>query len=161
MASCLTQHWTRITLKLAYSDASENRKRACHLWHESLASVAESAKTWCPLCLIVQEALECWIAHYEKVLSSNMFFKEFESDCSIALSRHGLWITKRLEGGDGLTILGRNARTSLSTERPHGVVPITSVAFMVEASSPLSHKVLLRPVNVNSGSSETLEVLAN
>ncbi|KAI9151273.1 hypothetical protein HJFPF1_08472 [Paramyrothecium foliicola] len=129
-------------------------------WHENIKALAESAKSLCPLCVIVQNAVESWVERYETARSTSNFYREFGKDYEVDLEKERLRLTKRVGGGNGLTVFVRNARTHKSI-KAYGVIALGSVAFTAEGSSSLATELPLRPLSADSGSSESLAIVTN
>jgi hypothetical protein len=129
-------------------------------WHPNLEALAESAKSRCPLCLIVQTAVQSWKDNFEKAAANNPSYEEFKGSQQVDLDRNPLWLTKRPTGGDGLAVFGSNAYRHKSSKSIHGVVPLASIAFAAEASNPLAATLSIRPAEPDSSSLEIRDIAA-
>jgi len=121
-------------------------------WHKCFDALAESARTGCPLCNIVQAGVQIWLDHYQEVERTpawNYFYKKSHA----VPKEETLWLTKRFGGGDGFIVLVRNPIKN-------GIYFITGVNFAAEAGSPVAQKFLLRPIERDSGSRQSLDIAA-
>jgi hypothetical protein len=122
-------------------------------WHKCFDALAESARARCPLCIIVQTGVQIWLNHYQETEKTNPSWHHFYKKYYAFPKEETLWLTKRFGGGDSFIVLTRN---------PIGnsIYFITGVNFAVEASSPVASKLLLRPIERDSGSRQTLDIAA-
>lgn len=105
-------------------------------WHEDLDALAKSAKTGCPLCVLVQTGAQTWIDRYRHEGQNNKLFKEFHEHREPFPEGQRLWLTKRFGGADGFILLVRNPKSDI------GVNLLTGVGFSVESGMIHRHKVL-------------------
>ncbi|KEY73455.1 hypothetical protein S7711_07484 [Stachybotrys chartarum IBT 7711] len=127
-------------------------------WHENLETLKGAAKSGCPFCLTVQSAAHDWIELYQKATTSSEFYTEFIKDYAVDFTQERLWLTKRGGKASGFSVFVRNGSTG-SNDRPR-IVRLCSIAFTVEASSPLASKFPLRPLSLDSGSDQSLDIVA-
>jgi hypothetical protein len=123
-------------------------------WHKCFDALAESARTRCPLCTIVQTGVQIWLDHYQEAENTNPGWHHFYKKSYAFPKEETLWLTKRFGGGDGFIVLTRNPIKT-------GVYFITGVNFAVEAGSPVASKLLLKPIERDSGSRQTLDIAAS
>ncbi len=123
-------------------------------WHQCFDMLAESARTGCPLCTIVQTGVQIWLDHFQEVEQTDPAWHHFYKKSFALPKDETLWLTKRFGGGDGFIVLTRNPIKK-------GVYFITGVNFTVEAGSPMASKLLLRPIERDSGSRQTLDIAAS
>ena len=121
-------------------------------WHESLDALAESAKSGCQICVLVQSGAQTWIDRYRQAEKTNKLWSEYHHEMP-----HGqrLWLRQRFAGGDGFVVMARHPKQKSKVNL------LTGVAFSVEAASPLAQKMPLRPIAVDSGSRQSLDVAAS
>jgi hypothetical protein len=123
-------------------------------WHSDIKALAESAKTGCPLCAAVQNAVEHWFTRYDKA-NTGKFYEEFGENYEVEMSQ--LRLTQRFNDAPGLMVFTRN---TCHADKNHAFIALCSLAFSVESNDPLSSKLLLRPPSLNSGSPESLDLLS-
>ncbi|KFA70604.1 hypothetical protein S40285_04681 [Stachybotrys chlorohalonatus IBT 40285] len=128
-------------------------------WHENLETLkSAAAKSGCPFCLTVQAAAHSWIELYQKATSSSKFYTEFIKDYAVDFTQQRLWLTKRAGKGSGFSVYVRSNHAGVNAWV--GVVPLCSIAFTVEAASPLALHLPLRPLSLDSGSNQSLDIVA-
>lgn len=123
-------------------------------WHKCFDELAESARTGCPICTIVQTGVQIWSDHYQEVERTNPAWHHFYKKSHAFPKEEKLWLTKRFGGGDGFIVLTRNPIKN-------GVYFITGVNFAVDADSAVTSKLLLRPIERDSGSRQALDIAAS
>ncbi|KAI1332532.1 HET-domain-containing protein [Xylariaceae sp. FL0255] len=127
-------------------------------WHPNLGALAKSTAS-CPLCAVVQSAVEDWLAGYEEAQKSPSFI-EFHADFDVIPQNERLWITKRNNGAAGLLVFAHNPASSSGRYRRR-VYLIAGVGFSVEAENPAAGILPSRPIHADSASSESLDTIGS
>ncbi|KAK7523485.1 heterokaryon incompatibility protein-domain-containing protein [Phyllosticta citriasiana] len=137
-------------------------------YHQNFSRLEDSAVT-CSLCRLVQAGVLRWKELHGKALRTDRSFAEFRADKQPFPEKQRLWLTRRPSNSKGFVVLARNP-TRL------GVYLLAGVSFGVKAGgfchiqqlhlictdklhpgTPLASKIPLRPVEVNSGTSTSLD----
>ncbi|KAI8632545.1 HET-domain-containing protein [Xylariaceae sp. FL1651] len=122
-------------------------------WHQSLDALAVSADS-CTLCAAIQNGVKIWLNHF-KDAEKNPVFVEFHKDYDKVPTGQRLWITKRYGKAPGLLVFARHLL------RRHMIFLITGVSFSVDAGSSSARALRLRPMDLDSGSLQSLDIAAS
>lgn len=122
-------------------------------FHENLETLAFSAKL-CLLCGVIQNGVQAWINHWEEAAKNNKGFIEFDIHRHPIPTKQKLWVTKCYGGAMGFYVWAEHPEKK-------SLYMLTAVAFSVDRESPLSDRFPARPLAPNSGSTQSLEIVAN